>query len=108
MTPTLPLGHEPVESPSAVRHVDESFGSERLDMSFRPELKPNGLQGERLKAEWRLRVIYERNYTVSMEMSFFIMPSQRRAGRPLQTVRTSNSSLFHRTFVCVRGFEVAR
>jgi len=33
MTPALPLGHEPVES----------------------------LQVERLKAEWRFRVIYERN-----------------------------------------------
>jgi len=56
----------------------------------------------------RLRVIYERNYMLSMEMSFFTMPSQRRAGRPLQTVRTSNSSLFYRAFVCVRGFKAAR
>jgi len=45
---------------------------------------------------------------LNMEMSFFIMLSQRRAGRPLQTVRTSNSSLFNRAFVCVRGVEAAR
>jgi hypothetical protein len=38
--------------------------------------------GHELKAEWRLRVIHERNYTfirqkyggLSMEMSFFTMP----------------------------------
>jgi len=43
-----PLGLEPVESPSAVRHVDEPFGlsSGRKLMSSRSE--PNGLQVERL------------------------------------------------------------
>jgi len=78
MTPTLPLGHEPVKSPSAVRHVDEPFGlsSGRKLMSSRSE--PNGLQVERLKAEWRLRVIYERNYMLSMEMSFSHLVSQER------------------------------
>ena len=44
MTPTLFLGHEP-------------FGRE--------------LRVERLEAEWRFRVIHERNALVSMEMSFF-------------------------------------
>jgi hypothetical protein len=56
MTPTLPLGHEPVESRSALSS------------------RPKGLQVERLEAEWRLRVIYEKNYTVSMQVSFFVMP----------------------------------
>ena len=41
----LPLGPESVESPSAVRHVDEL-------MSSRSE--PNGLQVERLEAEGQL------------------------------------------------------
>jgi len=45
MTPAPPLGHEP----------------------FGPELK-----AERLEAEWRSRVIGERNLFLSMEMSFFI------------------------------------
>jgi hypothetical protein len=49
MTPALPLGHEP-------------FGRE--------------LRVERLEAEWRFRVIYERNALVSMEMSFFALPSK--------------------------------
>jgi len=46
-----PLGLEPVESPSAVRHVVEPFGlsSGRKLMSSRSE--PNGLQVERLEAE---------------------------------------------------------
>ena len=46
-----PLGLEPVESPSAVRHVDEPFGlsSGRKLMSSRSE--PNGLQVERLETE---------------------------------------------------------
>jgi hypothetical protein len=44
MTPTLPLGHETCRR----AHV------------------------ESLKAEWRLRVIYEKNSTVSMQVSFFI------------------------------------
>jgi hypothetical protein len=70
MTPTLRLGHEPVESPSAVRHVDEPFGlsSGRKLMSSRSE--PNGLLVERLKAEWRLRVIYERNSLLFSTFSF--------------------------------------
>jgi len=42
--------------------------------------------GHELKAEWRPRVIHKRNYPVSMEMSFFTMPTQRQAGRPLQPV----------------------
>jgi hypothetical protein len=45
MTPTLPLGHEP----------------------FGPELEAEGVE-----AEWRIRVIHERNYRVSMGMSFFV------------------------------------
>jgi hypothetical protein len=56
MTPVLPLGHEPVESPSAL-----SSG-------------PKGLKVERLKVEWRFRVINGRNVNLSMEMSFFTMP----------------------------------
>jgi len=44
MIPTLPLGHEP-------------FGRE--------------LRVERLEAEWRSRVIHERNAMKSMGMSFF-------------------------------------
>ena len=44
MTPTLPFGHEP-------------FGRE--------------LRVERLEAEWRFRVIRERNAMKSMGMSFF-------------------------------------
>jgi len=44
MTPTLPLGHEP-------------FGRE--------------LRVERLEAEWRFRVMHERNTIKNMEMSFF-------------------------------------
>jgi hypothetical protein len=57
MTPTLPLGHEPVES----------------------------LQVERLEAEWRFRVIHERNSLLSIEVSFFAMPLKRQVDRPLQT-----------------------
>jgi hypothetical protein len=70
MTPTLRLGHEPVESPSDVRHVDEPFGlsSGRKLMSSRSE--PNGLLVEPLKAEWRLRVIYERNSLLFSTFSF--------------------------------------
>ena len=44
MTPTLPLGHEPVES----------------------------LKLKRLEVEWRFRVIDQRIYIKSMEMSFFV------------------------------------
>ena len=44
MTPMLPLGHEP----------------------FGPELKAEGLE-----AEWRFRVIHEKNALLSMETSFF-------------------------------------
>ena len=43
LTPTLPLGHEPVES----------------------------LEVERLEVEWHFRIIHERNYTLSMEMFFY-------------------------------------
>ena len=55
MTPTLPLGHEP-------------FGRE--------------LRVERLEAEWRFRVIHERNAPVSIEMSFFdsVLPSFKAVG----------------------------
>ena len=42
----LPPGHEPVESFSAVRHVDKTF-----DELMSSRLEPNGLKVERLKAE---------------------------------------------------------
>ena len=46
MTPALPLGHE---------QIGLEFGAERLE------------------AEWRFRVIGERNVELSMEMSFFVV-----------------------------------
>jgi hypothetical protein len=41
---------------------------------------------QQLTPTLHFRVIHKRNYTVSMGMSFFTMPTQRQAGRPLQTV----------------------
>jgi len=46
MPPVIPLGHEPVESPSALSS------------------RPKGLQVERLKSEWRFKVIHERDFTL--------------------------------------------
>jgi len=46
MPPVIPLGHEPVESPSALSS------------------RPKGLQVERLKTEWRFKVIHERDFTL--------------------------------------------
>jgi len=56
-------------------HV-ESLTAERLRSKAHVEsLGANGLQVERLKAEWRFRVIHEENFMSRMEMSFFVMPS---------------------------------
>ncbi len=56
----------------------------------------------------RFRVINKRNITLSMEVSFFTLcPITGGLSVPLQTLRTSNSSLFSRDFVRVRWFEAA-
>jgi hypothetical protein len=69
LTLLLPLGHEPVESPSALRHVGEPFGCElRAERLMSSRSGPKGLQVERLKAEWCFGVIDKRNIAVSMEV----------------------------------------
>jgi len=53
-------------------------------------------------------VIYKRNNTLSMEMSFFTScPLTGVLSVPIQTVCTSNSSLSSMAFVRVRRFEAA-
>jgi len=56
----------------------------------------------------RFRVIHERNYMVSMKMSFFTMPSQRRAGRPLQTGAHGQRPWKTMTSCSCARFEAAR
>ena len=61
--------------------------------------------GHELEAEWHFRVIHERNGMVSMEMSFFALPSKqgpvqgrfKPAHRPI--------SLSTKVAACVRRFE---
>jgi hypothetical protein len=45
-----------------MRHVGEPFGCESFDLEALDRLRSKA-HVESLKAEWRLRVIYERNYT---------------------------------------------
>ena len=78
MTPKHPLGHEP-------------FGRE--------------LRVERLEAEWRFRVIYERNALVSMEISFFALPSKQGPVQGRFKPTHLPISLSTKLRACVRRFE---
>jgi hypothetical protein len=68
-----------------MRHVDEPFDCESFDLEA-VRLRAHGRGAldrlrskahvESLKAEWHFRVIYERNHTLSKEMSFLTPATQ--------------------------------